>query len=300
MQTIDQDYIEDLIMTTNHHYIMFFTNTGRVYRLKTYAIPEGSRTARGTAIINLLQLLPGESITAIIPMKEYDDDKFLFMATKNGMVKKTPMMEYANVRKNGLQAIVLREDDELIEVKATDNSKDIFLITKMGQCIRFNETDVRVTGRVSMGVIGMKLNDDDEVVGMQMDTQGEKLLIVSENGMGKRTPIDEFTPQKRGGKGVLCYKITEKTGMIVGAKLVHDDHDIMIITNEGIVIRITVEDISVIGRNTSGVKLMNIDQESDIRVASIAKVRDDGSKSEGEGMEDLDLEDEETAPETEE
>ena len=277
MQTIDQDYIEDLIMTTNHHYIMFFTNTGRVYRLKTYAIPEGSRTARGTAIINLLQLLPGESITAIIPMKEY-----------------------ANVRKNGLQAIVLREDDELIEVKATDNSKDIFLITKMGQCIRFNETDVRVTGRVSMGVIGMKLNDDDEVVGMQMDTQGEKLLIVSENGMGKRTPIDEFTPQKRGGKGVLCYKITEKTGMIVGAKLVHDDHDIMIITNEGIVIRITVEDISVIGRNTSGVKLMNIDQESDIRVASIAKVRDDGSKSEGEGMEDLDLEDEETAPETEE
>jgi len=299
MQTIDQDYIEDLIMTTNHHYIMFFTNTGRVYRLKTYAIPEGSRTARGTAIINLLQLLPGESITAIIPMKEYDDDKFLFMATKNGMVKKTPMMEYANVRKNGLQAIVLREDDEL-EVKATDNSKDIFLITKMGQCIRFNETDVRVTGRVSMGVIGMKLNDDDEVVGMQMDTQGEKLLIVSENGMGKRTPIDEFTPQKRGGKGVLCYKITEKTGTIVGAKLVHDDHDIMIITNEGIVIRITVEDISVIGRNTSGVKLMNIDQESDIRVASIAKVRDDGSKSEGEGMEDLDLEDEETAPETEE
>ena len=279
MQTIDQDYIEDLIMTTNHHYIMFFTNTGRVYRLKTYAIPEGSRTARGTAIINLLQLLPGESITAIIPMKEYDDDKFLFMATKNGMVKKTPMMEYANVRKNGLQAIVLREDDELIEVKATDNSKDIFLITKMGQCIRFNETDVRVTGRVSMGVIGMKLNDDDEVVGMQMDTQGEKLLIVSENGMGKRTPIDEFTPQKRGGKGVLCYKITEKTGMIVGAKLVNDDHDIMIITNEGIVIRITVEDISVIGRNTSGVKLMNIDQESDIRVASIAKVRDQRAKA---------------------
>ena len=295
MQTIDQDYIEDLIMTTNHHYIMFFTNTGRVYRLKTYAIPEGSRTARGTAIINLLQLLPGESITAIIPMKEYDDDKFLFMATKNGMVKKTPMMEYANVRKNGLQAIVLREDDELIEVKATDNSKDIFLITKMGQCIRFNETDVRVTGRVSMGVIGMKLNDDDEVVGMQMDTQGEKLLIVSENGMGKRTPIDEFTPQKRGGKGVLCYKITEKTGKIVGAKLVHDDHDIMIITNEGIVIRISVEDISVIGRNTSGVKLMNIDQESDIRVASIAKVSDDGSKSEGEWLDDV-----ETETETEE
>lgn len=291
MQTIDQDYIEDLMMTTTHHYLMFFTNTGRVYRLKTYMIPEGSRTARGTAIVNLLQLLPGESITAIIPMKEYNDDKFLFMATRNGMVKKTPMMEYANVRKNGLQAIVLRENDELIEVKATDDSKDIILVTKKGQCIRFHETDVRITGRVSMGVIGMKINGDDEVVGMQMDTQGEKLLIVSANGMGKRTPIEEFTPQKRGGKGVLCYKITEKTGDIVGAKLVHDDHDILLITTEGIIIRISVNEISVIGRNTSGVKLMNIDQDSDIRVASIAKVRDDGSKSEGEGIEELNLED---------
>lgn len=291
MQTIDQDYIEDLMMTTTHHYLMFFTNTGRVYRLKTYMIPEGSRTARGTAIVNLLQLLPGESITAIIPMKEYNDDKFLFMATRNGMVKKTPMMEYANVRKNGLQAIVLRENDELIEVKATDDSKDIILVTKKGQCIRFHETDVRITGRVSMGVIGMKINGDDEVVGMQMDTQGEKLLIVSANGMGKRTPIEEFTPQKRGGKGVLCYKITEKTGDIVGAKLVHDNHDILLITTEGIIIRISVNEISVIGRNTSGVKLMNIDQDSDIRVASIAKVRDDGSKSEGEGIEELNLED---------
>ncbi len=293
MQTIDQDYIEDLMMTTTHHYLMFFTNTGRVYRLKAYMIPEGSRTARGTAIVNLLQMLPGESITAIIPMKEYDDDKFLFMATRNGMVKKTPMMEYANVRKNGLQAIVLRDNDELIEVKATDDTKDIFLITKKGQCIRFHEKDVRVTGRVSIGVIGMKLNDDDHVVGMQMDSQGEKLLIVSANGMGKRTPIDEFSPQKRGGKGVLCYKITEKTGDIVGAKLVHDDHDLLLITTEGIVIRISVNDISVIGRNTSGVKLMNIDQDSDISVASIAKVRDNGSKSEGEGIEDLDIQDEE-------
>ena len=280
MQTIDQDYIEDLIMTTNHHYIMFFTNTGRVYRLKTYAIPEGSRTARGTAIINLLQLLPGESITAIIPMKEYDDDKFLFMATKNGMVKKTPMMEYANVRKNGLQAIVLREDDELIEVKATDNSKDIFLITKMGQCIRFNETDVRVTGRVSMGVIGMKLNDDDEVVGMQMDTQGEKLLIVSENGMGKRTPIDEFTPQKRGGKGVLCYKITEKTGNVIGVKAVNEENDILLITTEGIVIRLECSTISILGRITSGVKLMDLNEG--VTVASIAKVRE---KEESESVE---------------
>ncbi|WP_394524106.1 DNA gyrase subunit A [Lacrimispora sp. JR3] len=289
MQTIDQDYIEDLMMTTTHHYLMFFTNTGRVYRLKTYMIPEGSRTARGTAIVNLLQMLPGESITAIIPMKEYNDEKFLFMATRNGMVKKTPMMEYANVRKNGLQAIVLRENDELIEVKATDDTNDIFLVTKKGQCIRFHEKDVRVTGRVSMGVIGMKLNDDDEVIGMQIETQGPELLIVSENGMGKRTPIEEFSPQRRGGKGVLCYKITEKTGDIVGAKLVDDDHDLLLITTEGIVIRISVNDISVIGRNTSGVKLMNIEQESDIRVASIAKVRDDGSKSD-EDLEELDSE----------
>ena len=293
MQTIDQDYIEDLMMTTTHHYLMFFTNTGRVYRLKTYMIPEGSRTARGTAIVNLLQMLPGENITSIIPMKEYDDDKYLFMATRNGMVKKTPMKDYANVRKNGLQAIVLRDNDELIEVKATDDTKDIFLVTKKGQCIRFHEKDVRVTGRVSIGVIGMKLNEDDQVVGMQMDSQGPKLLIVSENGMGKRTPIEEFTPQNRGGKGVLCYRITEKTGDIVGAKLVHDDHDLLLITTGGIVIRISVNDISVIGRNTSGVKLMNIDQDSDITVASIAKVRDDGSKSEGEGLEELELEEEE-------
>ena len=297
MQTIDQDYIEDLMMTTTHHYLMFFTNTGRVYRLKTYMIPEGSRISRGTAIVNLLQMLPGENITAIIPMKEYDDEKFLFMATRNGMVKKTPMMEYANVRKNGLQAIVLRENDELIEVKSTDDTSDIFLVTQKGQCIRFHEKDVRVTGRVSMGVIGMKLNDDDKVIGMQMNSQGPNLLIVSENGMGKRTPIEEFSAQRRGGKGVLCYRITDRTGDIVGAKLVEDDHDLLLITTEGIVIRIAVNDISIIGRNTSGVRLMNIDQESEISVASIAKVRDDGSKSDGEGLDELDLEDEQEMPE---
>ncbi len=290
MQTIDEDYIEDLLLTKTHNYILFFTNRGRVYRLKGYAIPEGSRTARGTAIVNLLQLLPEEKITAIIPMKEFHESEYLFMATKNGMVKKTPMREYENIRKNGLQAIVLRENDDLIEVKATDDTKDVFLVTKKGQCIRFHETDVRVTGRVSMGVIGMKLNEGDEVVGMQVHTQGDYLLIVSENGMGKRTPISEFTAQNRGGKGVLCYKITDKTGDIVGAKIVKDEHDLMIITNEGIVIRISVDDISVIGRNTSGVKLMAIDQDSDIRVASIAKVRDDGNKSEGDGIEELNLE----------
>ena len=278
MQTIEEDYIEDLLMTTNHHHMMFFTNTGRVYRLKAYEIPEAGRTARGTAIVNLLQRQPGEKITAIIPMREFNEDQYLFMATKEGMVKKTPMVEYGNVRKNGLQAIVLKEGDELIEVKATDDKQDIFLVTKKGMCIRFKEKDVRTTGRVSMGVIGMRFDEDDEVIGMQMESQGEELLVVSENGMGKRTPIEEFKPQFRGGKGVLCYKITEKTGNLVGAKLVNDGREIMLITTEGIIIRMSVDDISVIGRNTSGVKLMSIDQNSDIKVASIAKVRESEAK----------------------
>ncbi|MCC8026583.1 MAG: DNA gyrase subunit A [Clostridium sp.] len=278
MQTIEEDYIEDLLMTTNHHYMMFFTNKGRVYRLKAYEIPEAGRTARGTAIINLLQLQPDEKITAIIPMREYNEDKYLFMATKNGMVKKTPMVEYEHVRKNGLQAIVLREDDELIEVKATDNTQDIFLVTRKGMCIRFNEKDVRVTGRVSMGVIGMRFEADDEIIGMQMESQGESLLVVSENGMGKRTLITEFNAQNRGGKGVICYKCTDKTGQLVGAKLVNDDREVMLITTEGIIIRMFVDDISIIGRNTSGVKVMNIDHDSDIKVASLAKVRESVTK----------------------
>ncbi len=289
MQTIDEDYIDELFVTKTHNYILFFTNKGRVYRLKAYVVPEGSRTARGTALINLIQLQPGEKITAVIASKEYNKTDYLLMATKNGMIKKTSLTEYGNIRRIGLQAIVLREDDELLEVKTSDNTKDVFMITKKGQCIRFHETDVRVTGRVSMGVIGMKLNEGDEVVGMQVHTQGESLLVVSEFGMGKRTPISEFGTQNRGGKGVLCYKITEKTGELVGAKLVHNDHDIMIITTEGIVIRISADSISVYGRNTSGVKLMDIDPGSDIRVASIAKVRDDGNKSEGEGIEELNL-----------
>ncbi|MCD8371066.1 MAG: DNA gyrase subunit A [Clostridiales bacterium] len=289
MQTIDEDYIDELFVTKTHNYILFFTNKGRVYRLKAYVVPEGSRTARGTALINLIQLQPGEKITAVIASKEYNKTDYLLMATKNGMIKKTSLTEYGNIRRIGLQAIVLREDDELLEVKTSDNTKDVFMITKKGQCIRFHETDVRVTGRVSMGVIGMKLNEGDEVVGMQVHTQGESLLVVSEFGMGKRTPISEFSTQNRGGKGVLCYKITEKTGKLVGAKLVHNDHDIMIITTEGIVIRISADSISVYGRNTSGVKLMDIDPGSDIRVASIAKVRDDGNKSEGEGIEELNL-----------
>ena len=286
MQTIDEDYIEDLLMTTNHHYVMLFTNTGRVYRLKAYEIPEAGRTARGTAIVNLLQLMPGEKITSIIAMKEFEDDKYLFMATRNGMVKKTSLKEYENVRKNGLQAIVLRENDELIEVKRTDNTEDIFLVTKKGMCIRFHETDVRVTGRVSMGVIGMKFDEDDEVIGMQMSSQGECLLVASEYGYGKRTPIEEFNCQNRGGKGVRCYKIIDKTGDLIGAKLVDNSREIMLITNEGIIIKMSVNDISIIGRNTSGVKLMSIDPDSGIAVASIAKVRESENNPDDEDLED--------------
>lgn len=274
MQTIEEDFIEDLLMTTNHHYIMFFTNTGRCYRIKAYEIPEAGRTARGTAIVNLLQLQPGEKVTAAIPMKEIDDEKYLLMATKKGMIKKTRMYEYTNMRKTGLQAILLRDDDELIEVKETDDTAEIFLATKSGFSIRFKETDVRITGRVSYGVIGMKLNKDDEVVGMQMASQGEYMLVASEKGYGKRTKISEFKTQLRGGKGLLCYNVTEKTGNLIGMKLVDDDRDIMLITNEGILIRMGVADISVIGRNTSGVKLMSIDSESNVRVATIAKVRE--------------------------
>jgi len=282
MQTIDDDYIEELLMTTTHHYLMFFTNMGKVYRMKGYEIPEASRTARGTAIINLLQLTPGEKITAVIPLSEYREDNYLFMATKNGLVKKTPVTDYANVRKTGLAAITLREEDELIEVKFTDNKKDIILVTKQGQCIRFNEKDVRSTGRTSMGVRGMNLGVEDEVVGMQMNTQGDYLLIVSEKGLGKRTAISEFTSQNRGGKGVKCYKITEKTGSVIGSKAVNNDNEMLMITTEGIIIRISCADISILGRITSGVKLMNVD--NNISVASIAKVRE---KIENDGDEEI-------------
>ena len=272
MQTLEEDYIEDLLMTTTHHYVMFFTNFGRVYRLKVYEIPEAGRTARGTAIVNLLQMNPGEKITAIMAVKKYEDNKNFFMVTEKGIVKKTSIMEYSNVKKNGLTAINLREDDELIEVKITDSETDIFLVTKQGMCIRFRETDVRATGRNSMGVIGMNLSDGDEVVGMQLDHQGDSLLIVSKNGMGKRTYLDEFTVQKRGGKGVKCYKITEKTGDVVGVKAVTDDHEIMMITTGGIIIQLRMDDISTLGRITSGVKMINLDEG--VSVAKIAKVRE--------------------------
>jgi DNA gyrase subunit A len=278
MQTIEDDYIEELLMMNTHHYLMFFTNTGKVYRLKGYEIPEASRTARGTAIVNLLQLAPEEKITAMIPVKEYKQGKYLFMATRKGIVKKTPLLDYANVRKTGLAAISLREDDELIEVKLTNNKKDIFLVTKYGQCIRFQETDVRSMGRTAMGVIGMQLNDGDEVIGMQLNTQGDHLLIVSANGMGKLTSIDEFKSQNRGGKGVKCYKIMEKTGNVIGVKNLHMDDEIMMINTEGIVIRMMCSDISILGRVTSGVKLMNLSEN--VSVASIAKVRETSADSE--------------------
>lgn len=272
MQTIEEDFIADLLMTTTHHYVMFFTNFGRVYRLKAYEIPEAGRTARGTAIINLLQLAPEEKISAIIPVKEYEENENLFMVTRKGIVKKTPILEYSNVRKNGLAAINLREDDELIEVKVTKADSEIFLVTKYGMCIRFKETDVRSTGRTSMGVIGMTLTDNDEVVGMQLDHQGDSLLIVSENGMGKRTDMEEFTVQHRGGKGVKCYKVTDKTGYVIGVKAVTDENEIMMITTEGIIIQIRMEEVSLLGRITSGVKLINLDEG--VTVAQIAKVRE--------------------------
>ena len=272
MQTLEEDYVEELFMTSSHHYIMFFTNTGRVYRLKAYEIPEASRTSRGTAIINLLQLMPEEKITAMIPIKEYEEGQYLFMATRKGLVKKTKITDYSNVRKTGLAAITLREDDELIEVKFTDKTQDIILITKYGQCIRFDENDVRSTGRTSMGVRGINLMDGDEVVAMQLNSQGSQMLIVSEKGLGKRTNMDEFTPQNRGGKGVKCYKITEKTGEVVGAKAVDEEDEIMIINTEGIIIRMECSGISVLGRITSGVKLINL-KENEI-VASIAKVKE--------------------------
>ena len=285
MQTIEDDYIENLFMATTHHYLMFFTNKGRVYRMKAYEIPESGRTSRGTAIVNLLQLMPEEKISAVISLKEYNDEEYLFMATKSGIVKKTHISEYENIRKTGLQAINLREDDELIEVKVTNNEKDIILVTKHGMCIRFKETDVRPTGRTSIGVRGMNLGFEDEVVGMQMDTQGPNILLVSEFGMGKRTAVEDFSVQHRGGKGVKCYKITEKTGDVVGAKAVEDGTEVMLITNEGIIIRINVDDISILGRVTSGVKLMNLDSTKNIKIASIAKVREEQPDKEEESDE---------------
>ena len=297
MQTIEEDYIEDMFMTTTHHYIMFLTNKGRAYRIKAYEIPEASRTARGTAIINLLQLQPGEKVTAGIALKEFDDERYLFLATKTGIVKKTKIKNFAHIRKTGIQAINLKDDDVLIGAKATNNQNDILLITKHGMSIRFNEKDVRATGRSSMGVIGMTLTDEDEVVSMQLTSQGDYVLVASEFGFGKLTDVNEFNTQHRGGKGVKCYKIIEKTGDVVGAKILNLENELMMITNEGIVIRMLVSDISIVGRNTSGVKLINIDSEKGIRVASISRVKEEMNaeqmeeelQKENEAVEDDDI-----------
>ena len=272
MQTIEDDVIENLLMTDTHNYIMFFTSFGRVYHMKAYQIPEAGRTARGTAIINLLQLNPGEKISAVIPISEEDYSKNILMVTKKGIIKKTTLEDYKNMRKSGLIAMNIREDDELIEVKTTTADNIIYLVTKKGMCICFKETDVRITGRNTMGVIGMNLNKDDEIVGMQLDTQGEKMLVVSERGYGKKTPLSEFHIQKRGGKGIRCYKIVEKSGDVVGMKAVNDDHEIMMITDAGIIIQISMNDVSTYGRNASGVKLMNLDEN--VKIAKVAKVRE--------------------------
>ena len=296
MQIIEDDYIEDLLMTTTHNYLMFFTSLGRVYRLKAYEIPEASRTSRGVAIVNLLQLNPGEKITAMIPIEGYEQDKNLFMVTRKGIVKKTPIMEFSNVRKKGMIAIGLRDDDELIEVKTTTKDTEIFLVTKFGMCIRFKETDVRVMGRTAMGVRGMNLTDQDEIVGMQLDEQGDSLLIISEKGLGKRTKLEEFTVQKRGGKGVKCYKIADKTGYVVGVKAVTDEHEIMIITTGGIIIQLRMDEISMLGRITSGVKMINLDEN--VKVAKIAKVRSSISGETPDSTGVADAEDAETDTDT--
>ena len=270
MQTIEEDYIEDIFMTSTHDYLLFFTSDGRMHRIKAYQVPEAGRTARGTAVINLLLLAPEEKITTVIPVKDFEPGQYLFMATRLGTVKKTPLEDFRNVRKSGIAAIVLKEDDELIEVKLTDGNRNIFIATADGQCMRFNEKDVRSMGRVSMGVRGVSLRGDDRVVGMQTDADGSLALMVTENGLGKRTKLEEFTPHHRGGKGMICYKINEKTGKLVGFKTVDDDCDIMMVTTGGIIIRIHVKDVSIQGRSASGVKVMNI--TDDVKVAGITAV----------------------------
>jgi len=271
METIEDDYIRDIYMTSSHNFVMFFTNFGRVYRIKAYEIPEASRISRGTNIVNILPLMPGEQINAVIPIEEYNEDAYIFMCTKTGIVKKTKITEFSNVRKKGIIAIDLKDDDKLITVKMTTDDNDIFLVTKYGKCIRFHESDVRYTGRTSMGVRGMNLDSGDEIVGMQIDTEGDALMMVSEKGLGKCTMMTEFSAQNRGGKGVKCYKITEKSGNLAGFRAVTQENEMMLITTEGILIRIKVADTALLGRDTTGVKLMNL--SDGVLVAGISKVR---------------------------
>jgi len=270
LSTREEDFVETLFVTSTHNFILFFTNLGRVFRIKAYQIPEAGRHAKGTAIVNLLQLDPGESVTAVIPIEEYKEGLYLILVTKNGTIKKTDLMEYDNIRKGGLIAVNLKENDELIDVKLTDGTKDILIVTQNGLSIRFNESDVRPMGRVSQGVRGIKLEEGDSVVGMSSFIEDTTMLVVTENGFGKRTELDEYKVQARGGKGILTYRVTEKTGKLVGMKLVNDNDDIMLISSDGTIIRLQVKDISILGRATQGVRLMRCDEGS--RVVSLARM----------------------------
>ena len=283
MQTIEDDAVADVIMTTNHNYILFFTNKGRAYRLKAYEIPEASRTARGTALVNLLQLMPEEHVTTVLPIRELGDDKYLVMATRKGVVKRTPMSAFANIRKTGIIAITLQEDDELIEVKWDDADQDMLLVTRGGMSIRFNTTDIRPMGRSAGGVRGIKLLEGDEVVNMLAEKQGSHVLFISENGLGKLTAMTEFKVQHRGGIGIKCYKITDRSGKLIGARAVEENDEILLITTEGVMIRTSCSSISILGRITTGVKIMDLDEG--VTVASFTKVKADpetGAEGEAE------------------
>ncbi len=283
LSTREEDFVKNLFVTSTHHFIMFFTNKGRVYRLKAYEIPESGRQAKGTAIVNLLQLNGDEKVTTVIPIQEYKEGLYLVMATKNGLVKKTDLMEYDSIRKGGLAAVSLRENDELIDVKLTDGNQDIILSTVNGMAIRFNETDARPIGRVSQGVKGMELDEGDFIIGMEVCTDNTTLLVVTENGFGKRTELDEYKVQTRGGKGVLTYRITEKTGKSIGMLLVSEDDDIMLISSDGTIIRMKVNEISILGRATQGVTLMRMSEGNN--VVSVARMINEETE-EGEETEE--------------
>lgn len=283
LSTREEDFVERLFITSTHNYILFFTNKGKVYRLKAYQVPEAGRQAKGTAIVNLLELAGDEKVTAVIPLAEYRDGLYLIMATRNGLVKKTRLSQYDNIRRGGLLAVALRENDELIDVRLTDGEKDIILVTREGMSIRFKESDVRPLGRVSQGVKGITLEEGDYVVGMGTSREDSTLLVVTENGFGKRTELDEYKTQMRGGKGILTYRVTEKTGRIAGVKLVYETDEIMLISSDGTLIRMKVADISILGRATQGVTLMRTSGGD--TVVSIARIEaengDDGEEEQG-------------------
>ncbi|MCF0143038.1 MAG: DNA gyrase subunit A [Parasporobacterium sp.] len=285
MTTIEEDVTDKMLITTSHQQLLFFTNLGKVYKLKGYQVPEAGRTARGTAVVNLLQLEPGETVARVIAVEKFEENKFLFFATKKGLVKKTELSAFENIRQNGLKAIVLREEDELIEVKITDGSNDIFMISRGGQGIRFKESELRASGRASMGVIGMRFAEDDELISMQIREDGETILFATENGMGKRTYIDEFDNHHRGGKGIICYKVTEKTGPLMGAMSVEEGDQVMMISSDGTIMRTSIDAVSIIGRNTSGVKLISFKDEA-VVLSGMARIPKDFIEEEPEETEE--------------